>query len=314
MQPNLRERAETVFTPPLFTRSDLRRQGLSRGDIDRALRAGLLVRIRRDRYTRADPDTALVAAARLGGRLTCLTLLGMLGVFVLASDRVHVQLGRSSSRYHRGVAQGCRVHWTRRPAGEHRHAATVDEAIRDAVRCQAPRAMVATLDSLLHHRLLTHDRLASLLAEFPRRFAVLLDLVDASAESGPESFVRLMLRALGLAFQTQVQISGVGRVDFVVDGWLIIECDSRAFHEGWAKQQDDRRRDLAAAAAGFVTIRPLAADILSRPGDVQRAIADVVAAFAPVRVARTHDKSSVTARSRSENGALTGRRTSAVLS
>jgi very-short-patch-repair endonuclease len=40
----------------------------------------------------------------------------------------------------------------------------------------------------------------------------------------------------------------VGRVDFLVEGWLIIECDSKAHHEGWDKQRRDRRRDLAAAA------------------------------------------------------------------
>lgn len=308
MHTNPIDRAASVFSVVLFTRSDLREQGLSRYDIDRAMRAGLLVRLRRDRYARCAPDDALVAAARIGGRLTCLTLLAMLGVFVLASDRVHVQLGRSSSRYHPGLARTCRVHWSRRPAGEHLHATTLEEAIRDALHCQGPRATVATLDSLLHQRLLTRDQLASLLADLPRRFGVLLDLVDASAESGPETFVRLMLRALGLSFETQVQIAGVGRVDFVVEGWLIIECDSRSFHEGWGKQQEDRRRDIAAAAAGFVTIRPLAADILSRPGEVQRAIADVVAAFRDSRVTRPQDRGIARSRGRRENGAQTGSR------
>lgn len=308
MYTNLRERAASVFSVTLFTRSDLREQGLSRYDIDRAMRAGLLVRLRRDRYARCDPDDALVAAARIGGRLTCLTLLAMLGAFVLASDRVHVQLGRSGSRYHPGLARACRVHWSRTPSGEHLHAATLEEAIRDALRCQGPRASVATLDSLLHHRLLTLDQLASLLADLPRRFGVLLDLVDASAESGPETFVRLMLRALGLSFETQVQIAGVGRVDFVVEGWLIIECDSRAFHEGWGKQQEDRRRDIAAAAAGFVTIRPLAADILSRPDEVQRSIVEVVAAFRDRRVTRTQDRPVGRSRERRENGTSAGLR------
>ena len=77
--------------------------------------------------------------------------------------------------------------------------------------------------------------------------------------------MRLILRSLGLAVEIQVTIDGVGRVDMVVDGWLIIECDSRAHHEGWDAQQRDRRRDLAAAALGYTTIRPLAEDILLPP-------------------------------------------------
>ncbi|MCY1159280.1 MAG: hypothetical protein MOP51_2305, partial [Citricoccus sp.] len=50
----------------------------------------------------------------------------------------------------------------------------------------------------------------------------------------PESLMRLILCDLGVEFSLKVKIVGVGRVDFVVDGFLIIECDSKAFHQGWA--------------------------------------------------------------------------------
>jgi very-short-patch-repair endonuclease len=109
---------------------------------------------------------------------------------------------------------------------------------------------------------MSEDEVAAVFAGLPMRFRALLSLVDPSAESGPETFMRLILRALGVSFHTQVYIDGVGRVDFVVEGWLIVECDSRGFHEGWDKQVEDRRRDMAAAKRGYVTIRPLAADIL----------------------------------------------------
>lgn len=115
--------------------------------------------------------------------------------------------------------------------------------------------------------------------DVPRRYARLLTLVDATAESGPETFMRLILRAIGVEYETQVRIEGVGRVDFVIDGWLIIECDSREFHEGWHAQIEDRRRDLAAAARGFVTIRPLATDLMERPDVVRAAVMDVLAAL-----------------------------------
>ena len=78
----------------------------------------------------------------------------------------------------------------------------------------------------------------------------------------------MMLRGLGCRVELQVSIDGVGRVDFVVDGWLIIECDSREFHEGWEAQKRDRRRDIAAAALGYTTIRPIAEDILGAPEHV----------------------------------------------
>ena len=76
-------------------------------------------------------------------------------------------------------------------------------------------------------------------------------------------------------------IEGVGRVDFVVDGWLIIECDSRAHPEGWAKQKRDRERDLAAAALGYTTIRPIAEDIFGRPGHILEQIRRALASRLP---------------------------------
>lgn len=274
--------AAALFAPALFTRQDLRDHGFSRRRIEEELRSGRLVRVRRDRYARAEEHDAIATAARMGGRVTCLTLLRMLDIFVLSADAVvHVQVPRSSSRFERPVGADFRLHWDRTATRELLHVATLEEAVRHAMRCQEPRAALATLDSLAHHALLTEDQLRRIFADLPRRFRALLRLVDSTAESGPETFVRLMLRALGLSFETQVWIGGVGRVDFVVEGWLIIECDSKEFHEGWDKQKEDRRRDLAAACLGYVTIRPLASEILYDSMAVQQSILRVVDALGP---------------------------------
>jgi len=171
------------------------------------------------------------------------------------------------------------VHWGACTDAGLPHAVSMVDAVRQAVRCQTPRAAIATLDSVLHHRVLSPGQVAEAFRALPARFQPLLALVDGSAESGPETFMRLILRAMGVPFRTQVRIDGVGRVDFVVDGWLIIECDSREFHGGWEKQVADRRRDLAAARAGYITIRFLAADIFSRPDEVRAALLDILGAL-----------------------------------
>ncbi len=87
----------------------------------------------------------------------------------------------------------------------------------------------------------------------------------------------LILRAIGCSFDVQVTVSGVGRVDFVVDGWLIIECDSEAFHSSWEQQKRDRRRDQAAAAQGFSTSRPITEDIMWHPDEVRAAVVGLLA-------------------------------------
>jgi len=53
-----------------------------------------------------------------------------------------------------------------------------------------------------------------------RRVWRLRTLLDARAESGSESLMRLVLRSLGCAFEPQVTIPEVGRVDFLVEGLM----------------------------------------------------------------------------------------------
>ena len=83
--------------------------------------------------------------------------------------------------------------------------------------------------------------------------------------------------ALGCNVDLQVTFDGIGRVDMVVDGWLVVECDSRAFHAGWKQQLNDRRRDAALAALGFVTLRLTAEDIMYNPEFVLAAVKGLLA-------------------------------------
>lgn len=276
-----RERVKIIFRRSVFSRADLLASGLTSREITAAVRDRRLRRTRRDRYTRETLPKEIAQAAQIGGRLTCISLLKLLGVFVLEATSVHVQLSRNSSRFRRGADGKYRVHWGCLSEGSPMHVTFLEDAVRHSIRCQGARASIATLDSILHHELLTSEQVRRIFRELPVRFGVLLRLVDSSAESGPETYMRMILRALGLRFEAQVQIDGVGRVDFLVEGWLIVECDSKSFHEGWERQKDDRRRDLAAARRGYITVRPLAEDILYRFSVVQATIDEVVAALRP---------------------------------
>lgn len=195
---------------------------------------------------------------------------------MLDSERIHVHAPRSASRLPKvsTVGSGPRVH--RRALLRSPHpddlAVSVLDALYDSVLCQAPRAAIATLDSALHHGLIDDDELDELFDALPRRYRRIRGLLDARAESGPESLMRLLLRSIGCVFVPQVEIAGVGRVDFLVDGWLIIECDSRAHHSEWASQRRDRRRDQAAAALGYATYRPLAEDLMWHQDAVRAAV------------------------------------------
>jgi very-short-patch-repair endonuclease len=173
-----------------------------------------------------------------------------------------------------------RLHWSalHRPTHPSDPVVDVVDALIHSAACQSPRAMIASIDSALHLGLLHPDDLDVVFSAFPRRLRRLRGLVDGRAESGTETLVRLMLRGLGVRPDLQVVFAGIGRVDLVVDGWLVIECDSRAHHGTWADVRRDRRRDQALAARGYVVYRPIAEDILFDPDAVMTALKGLLAA------------------------------------
>ncbi len=82
-----------------------------------------------------------------------------------------------------------------------------------------------------------------------------MDLARSDAASGLESVLRLRLHLIGLALASQVAIDGVGRVDFVVGGRLILEVDGEGDHAGSDRRHVDLVRDAAASALGYETLR-----------------------------------------------------------
>lgn len=265
----------------VWPRAALYREGWTWRLIDRVVTAGRLRRARRDAYLHGDVDAATFAACRIGGQLACVSELARRGVFVLEANRLHVRVSETAGRL-RCEGREVRIHWS---GGGERDAANVDllDALREAMLCQPPVEAVATLDSALHLGLVDEADLAEVFRRLPRRVQILRRLTDAAAEAGSESIMRLLLRKAGCHVQSQVRIPGVGRVDFLVDGWLIIECDGEAHHGGWEKQRRDKRRDQVAASLGYATYRPIAEDIFWHRDAVMAAVRGLCAMRAVVR-------------------------------
>nr|WP_274637795.1 DUF559 domain-containing protein [Microbacterium bovistercoris] len=271
-----RELAAAILPATFLGPAALVEQGIGRRQVTALVAGEQLIRLRNGRYVGPDTPAELVRAGRLGARLDCVSLLSSLGIFVHTHDALHVQVPPKASRLP-VPAQGVIRHW--RPSSRRRGALAADvvEALAQACRCQQPRHALATMDSAWHHGIVDEKKINAVFARLPRRFRRLRGLLDKKAESGPETLVRLMLRGLGCDAVVQVRIPRVGRVDIVVDGWLIVECDSEEFHSGWTAQKRDRRRDLEAAAQGYTTIRLLAEDILYHPERVLAALKAVLA-------------------------------------
>ena len=51
--------------------------------------------------------------------------------------------------------------------------------------------------------------------------------------------------------ESQVEVAGIGRVDLVIDGWLVIEADGSTWHDDHEAIERDRERNGALVLRGY---------------------------------------------------------------
>lgn len=154
---------------------------------------------------------------------------------------------------------------------------SIVQALVQVAACLGAESFFAAFESAWRLGLLDRSDRAEVRRRLPARFRRLVDLVRPDADSGLESLLRLRLRLLGVAVDSQVLIRGIGVVDFVVDGRLVIEVDGRLKHDGASLRHKDLVRDAEAAAQGYETLRFDYALVVYDWPRVQRAITATLA-------------------------------------
>ncbi len=127
-------------------------------------------------------------------------------------------------------------------------------ALAEMFACTDSSDVLSSIDSALERGKLQLEHLDLIRTWMPRSRRHLIDRADPDSQSGLETRVRLLLLSRRIAFKAQVDIDGVGRVDFVVGDRLVIEVDGRAFHTGSAFEED-RRRDFVLSMRGYLVLR-----------------------------------------------------------
>lgn len=239
----------------IFTVQQMRQTGWCRESLGVAVRSGELFRVRRGYYAFPDAPADLMRCVRVGGLATGPTALPYLGLWKPLDSKLHVvapahaRLLRDPDHRVQRLAQdsAVHVHWRGGPVvptlTRFTPVADVFTVLVHAVECCTNEHAVAVLDSALHTRLLVRSDLDRLRIELPAHRAGLLDDVNGKAEAGGESLVRYRLRLAGYQVEVQVRIDGVGRVDLLVEGRLVVEVDGRATHDTAEQFEVDRRRD-----------------------------------------------------------------------
>ncbi|MGH3703635.1 MAG: DUF559 domain-containing protein [Agromyces sp.] len=220
-----------------------------------AVRSGEVVRIREGVFAAADTPHDVIAAVAHGGRLGCLSRIRAAGLWVLddGDDRVHASLPRTGNARRHGDCR-CIVHWTGGPAVG--GLAPLVEALAQVLGCRGIEAFFVALESAMRKGLIDRRSLAELRSRIPVKRRWVVDFARWDADSGLESLLRLRLRALGIELASQVDIPGVGRVDFLLAGLIVLEVDGVAGHaDGAASRHKDLVRDAVASTFGLEALR-----------------------------------------------------------
>ena len=246
--------------------------GYSRRDIARLTERGAY-QPKRGVFLAPGCSKDLVAAIHWNGRLTCASAAAHYGLWLrkpptqlhLACNHGH---GAGFTR-HRSVRFG--AHPILPLAG-------VEDVVLHALGCLPPPASTALATSAIRLHGLPVDLLKQELRA-DRSAPVLRALreLDLRAESIVEVDAQHLFRMNGIAFEAQVQLPGIGRVDFLLNGFLIVEIDGYAFHSKRADMLRDRDRNNSSTVKGYAVLRYMPEHIWFNQG---RVLAEIRAALA----------------------------------
>ncbi len=169
---------------------------------------------------------------------------------------------------------GVELHWwpLAEPEEATEHSVGMADELAQVIRCQHPWLAVASIDNAIFSGAIAADDIRYIFGLVPELHQSLANQVNGLAESGQESVLRMILEEAKVNYDIQVTIPGVGRVDFVVEGCLVVEADSRLAHDGWERHVEDRRRDLQLAKRGYMSLRPAYQHTMHEPGLVAESV------------------------------------------
>jgi very-short-patch-repair endonuclease len=149
----------------------------------------------------------------------------------------------------------------------------------ECLRCLRPVESLVIIDSALRRRrCAVSDLEQRLRGPGSVRAKQVLRLADERSGSPIESVVRVQLVLAGFRVQPQALIPGVGRVDFLVEGWLVVEIDGYAYHSERAQYRNDRSRANRLTAQGFRLLRFTYEDVMFGMAALVGLVAEVVRA------------------------------------
>lgn len=254
-------------------RARLRADGYPQREIVGAVAAGLLIVVRRVWLALPAADPSLVAAARTGVVISCVTRARRLGLWVPGVETAtHVAAHPHAGRV--GAPAGMKVH--RAEPVVPRNPADLEDPIENVLAlvcaCQPYEPARAIVESALNKGLVQKQ----VLLRLPVGAGILALFGDASpfSDSGLETYVLTRLRWLRLRIVPQAWIEG-HRVDFLIGERLVLQVDGG--HHVGRQRASDNAHDVRLRHAGYHVIRVGFIEIVEDWPGVQARIMQAVA-------------------------------------
>lgn len=245
------------------------RLGHGRRSIGRAISRGDILRVCEGWVATTDASQTSIIAIANRGKLSGSTALATRGVWDGVDHRIHVQVPVNSHGSVRRVStplaaftppkhpmRGVVRHWTHERRSnplEPPWRVSVIDALVQVAKIAPREQFIACVESAVCKKELTRAGIPILFSLLPQRLQSLSSSLDFGSESGLETIARLRLAPCVRRIVTQVKIPGIaklggdGRVDLLIDGWLVIELDGDEFHDPVA----DRERNAALVRLGY---------------------------------------------------------------
>ena len=248
----------------------LRRLGVSRHALRSSVQRGDVIAVRRGWVALPDADPMLLAAARRGVFLSCVTLAARKGLWVLGDVQPHVAAPARSG--HVTLSRGT-VHWNEPvfPRDPDSREDSLENALILVAGCQPYESALATWESAMRQNLIAPGILER--APLPPTARRLLADARQFADSGTESIFQVRLRWLGIPVVPQVWILG-HRVDFVIGERLVSQIDGG--HHVGEQRTSDIAHDALLKLHGYHVIRIGYGQLMSQWAQVQQVILTAV--------------------------------------
>lgn len=241
---------------------DLIAAGVSREQLRAAESSQRIVRVHRGCYALPEASRERQLATVFRGQLTCVTWARSVGLPVEIHEPL-IHLGVPSSRA-LGLAR-------ERPCDEvvlHRGGDyDADFAIGHldvTAACTTPIQQLAIVEAALCKGMIVPSDVTQLASGTASRREWIRRHAHAGVQSLGETYARVALQEAGLEVTPQVRLPGVGTIDLLVEGRLVVEIDGYSYHSGKAQFAVDRDRDRAVILMGLTPVRFTHTDAVER--------------------------------------------------